>query len=311
MPYELEQRFLIDCLSHSVIKSAHEENPNDHLYIYMWDYLLILSFLYETGAIIGHAMRDKRYVLERIIAFPMYRASITEHEKEAADRLQGYRNQFSKEPDTFHEFIFYREIEAVIKPNPLKSLESHDGVDERANKAIMAYAKRYPHLFFDKVLVKESHCIFRPARRDDEDKVHKFIREGMGFGSAFPELIKIMNMNYWESVRLDMDRLSCEWAKKRLRPPWLTPEMEHALPPSLELMVLSFEEQEQLALRALVAHLYLTYPESYPESLNHLDLQPYSPQGKDEYEIKRSNFNAVGLYADWFEMIRFISLHPG
>ena len=261
---------LLDFLSHEVIDEAYNEKSGNYGFIYLWDYFFILSFLYETGAILGCARREKPLLLEKMIAQTKSSYYISDYQKMAKEHLQSYRNQFTKEPDTFYEFIFKRELENFTGPNPSNISQQHSGYDDKKlTRAYNSFNKRYLALLDEKVRIKESENTFlRPAKRDDAAKVRRHTLEGIGFGIAFPELTEKMNLNFWDSIRGNMDELSQKWIRpdpvvQRMRERDNLPGYSHNL--HVPLTILSFKEEQERILRALAACLYITYSSGYPK----------------------------------------------
>ncbi|MFH0913722.1 MAG: hypothetical protein V1849_00335 [Chloroflexota bacterium] len=188
--------------------------------------------------------------LERVLVFPNGDAPSLKHsQEEASHRLHRYREHFGKEPATFMQFIFFRELELATGQKLADTLKTlaHGNVDD-TDKVWGAYVKPIPLSF---CLKEES------SRRvgDTEAKIRPFVLEGIGFGSAFPELTGKMIRTYYESIDLESD----EWVKEKAAG-YRIPER-----------ILSLEQQEE----GLLCSVALYTHGCYPELLDPLDLRRY------------------------------------
>lgn len=140
--------------------------------------LMVCLSLYETGAILGRARRDKLSILAR--TFPVLKG----HEDDFINLLQENARErlekFGKEPDSFFNFIMSTELE--------KANLSLTGSNFKTLKK--AFMKKFP--------LKEAEPIIKELGL-----------EGIGFGSCFPELTEKIWRRTYESI--DMDK----WSKWR------------------------------------------------------------------------------------------------
>jgi hypothetical protein len=141
----------------------------------------------------------------------------------AKERLDKFRSEFSKEPDTFNEFILFKELESAIGVSMEDWFEAHTKGDAK----IMKVAD-------EKVPLEKA-----------EPVIKLFAVESIGFGSSFPELTEKMYRNSFENI--DMD----EWADARA----------HGLTISEEPSMLSLEEQEEIILQMVASYVSEYYPE--------------------------------------------------
>jgi len=279
--------WLIRSPLHKVTKTKSNFWGGENYYVRLYDYFLVLSFLYESGAILGRAMRNKLNLFRKMLAISdyqevnVYNPSMKDLQEGSEERLRRYRKRFGKEPDTFQEFIFERELQIATGLHPNDVLEASF---RRNYEAVKAYNKKIP------VEIRwDGACM--PKKKEDEVEIRMFMLEGIGFGSYFPELTEKLNRNYWESVRPEMDRLSREFSK---------PLVPGAVPLDLlvKLTILSFEEQEEGTLQ-MVAFWAEHY---YPELLSPLGLKRYC--AKDPEWIP--GFPPWDGYSHWFSLIRYI-----
>jgi hypothetical protein len=264
------QRPLMDYLSLSSVSQVTEERGFlGGTYIRLYNYFWVLSFLYESGAILGRARRDKLSILEKML-FPGGNApsflSVKVLQDKADERLYRYRQRFGKEPDTFGEFIFERELQIATGLNLTDSLEAF----ERGNKkALKPFDKKVP---LEKAGAEWGKNI--PIEKTQAE-IRMFVAEGIGFGSLFPELTEGILRNYYESIQVDMDA----WHKER-KTNLTTPQKPK---------ILSLEEQEETILK-IVAECA---KECYPELLGPLDLRRYQ------------KVDLFG-YDDWSRLVKFL-----
>ena len=275
MPFKEGQRPLMDYLSLSAVSDVTEERRFwGWSYIRLYNYCQVLSFLYESGAIIGRALSDKLGILEQMLVLPDGHApSMTDWQEKAKERLDRFKKDVGNEPDIFMKFIFSRELEAITGLSVTNAYKAY----ERGNKkALKQYDKKVP--------IEDDTAELAPRISKAEAKIREFILEGIGFGSLFPELTEKMNRNFYESVDLDWDT----WVPRRERPPdfqpLASPKVIYGIPG--EPTILSLEAQEETLLQ-IVGGYTANY---YPELIDSLDLRRY----QDEH------FMAHGRYSGWW-----------
>lgn len=282
----------------------------ENYYIHLYDYFLVLSFLYESGAILGRAMRSNLNLFEEMLPISelecgsskvnlfgkmlaisdyqevnLYNPSMKDLQEMSKGRLHRYRKRFRKEPDTFQEFIYERELQLAFGIHPADLLEAT--VRGNYKKAIKAYDKKIP-------VEQKWDLTWVPTKKENEFETRMFVLESIGFGSYFPELTEKLNRNYWESVRPEVDRLSHEFSKVK---PFDSIVPKQSGFEQEELTILSFEEQEEAILRA-VAFWAKTY---YPELFGPLGLEGYYI-GEDSERF----FEFYKGYRYWFSLISHI-----
>ena len=147
-------------------------------YIRFGGVLAVSTFLYETGAILGRARRDKLTLLAKIAPVLEGREDdfINFLQKQARERLEA----FGKEPDSFFKFIISTELEKVglsLTGSNLKTLKK-------------AFEEKFP-------------------LKGDEPAIKLIGEEGIGFGSCFPDLTERMWRHAYESVDID------QWSEAR------------------------------------------------------------------------------------------------
>jgi len=204
-----------------------------------WDYFTVLSFQYESGAILGRARKDKLSILGKMLVLPGTEVGdfVKFMQSQANERLEKFKNESGREPNTFYDFIFCREIERVVGLNLNKIFEEYI----HRNKEII---KLLDHkLSLDKAW----------------DGIQVYGGAGIGFGSLFPELTERMYKNASENI--DMD----EWSQVR--------KMGVDIPEMPDIVTLEEREESVLGLVAVYV------AEFWPELLDPLDLRGYVEEG--------------------------------
>lgn len=277
MPYKVGQRPLMDALSLSPVSDVTEERRfRGGCYIRLYNYCQVLSFLYESGAIIGRALSDKLGILEQMLVLPDWNvASMTDWQQKAKERLDRFEEDVRNEPDTFMRFIFSWELEAITG---LSVTNAHKAYERGNKKALKQYDKKVP--------IEHDAAEVAPRISKAEAKIREFILEGTGFGSLLPELTEKMNRNFYESVDIDWDT----WAPRRERPPdfqpLASPKVIYGLPG--EPTILSLEAQEETLLQ-MVGDYAASY---YPKLIDPLNLSRY----QDEH------FTGYSRYSGWWQV---------
>ena len=141
-------------------------------YLLFSQVLTVSLFLYETGAILGRARRDRLSILAKIVPVLEGREDdfINFLQRLARERLE----KFGKEPDSFFNFIMSTELEKVglsLTGSEFKTLKK---------------------TFDDKFPLKGS-----------EPLIKLIGEEGIGFGSCFPDLTEKIWRHAYESVDMD------------------------------------------------------------------------------------------------------------
>lgn len=147
-------------------------------YIRFGRILTVSAFLYETGAILGRARRDKLSILAKIA--PVLEGAeddfINDMQEKARERLE----KFGKEPNSFVDFVMSTELEAVglsLTGSNLKALKK--ALNEKG------------------------------SLREDWPAIAAIGIEGIGFGSSFPDLTERMLRRTYDSIDMDL------WSKAR------------------------------------------------------------------------------------------------
>jgi len=130
-------------------------------------------------------------------------------QEQANERLEKFRNEIGKEPDTFNEFILFRELESAFGLSMADWFEAHSA----GNTKIMKAAD-------EEVSLEKA-----------EPSIKLFGLEGIGFGSSYIELTENMYRNTYENI--DMNA----WADARA----------HGLAISEKPTIISLEEQEEIS----------------------------------------------------------------
>jgi hypothetical protein len=249
MPYKEEQPRLMASLSWIPLKQVLNKNLFGGRWLTQYNFFVALSFQYESGALIGRAKSDKLSILEKILGNPTVEGELVQTCKDAAKkRLDEFRRDVGKEPDTFGEFILDRELERSglrrLLDDAVLSIATHLQNRTRREKALKAFLKKVP---FEKAY----------------PYLHIFGMEGVGFGSSFPELTEIMCKNHYEK-KIDIDA----WSKMRAAGLDIPEKPD----------VISLEEREKSLITIVAAYT----AEFYPELLDPLDLRGYLVDERDE-----------------------------
>jgi len=218
-------------------------------YVRLLDYFLAISFLYEAGAILARTMvNQNRFSTFEKMLLPDD-SSNEFWQGMAKERLIRFRKRFKKEPYTFQEFIFERLVQITTGLHPYDAWEI---ARHTKDEVLKKYDKKIP-------IRLGGNQPTLPAAEEMQAEIRWFVTEGIGFGSYFTELTKKMNDKYWESVRLDTDRLSERYSKG-----YVTVDVP-------ELIILSLEEQEKAVTQAIAYWA----KECFPELLEPLGLGNY------------------------------------
>lgn len=242
MPYKEKQPLLVEYFASTPLKLAVRKKLFGKRYITMFYYSRILAFQYETGALLGRAMRHKLDILHKLLVKPGtdINRSIAFIQSEAKDRLKKYTEEKGKEPDEFNDFIALKELEEAAKVMGLAVDE--DAYYQGPKSHLKNLGKLYGHeLALDDVYRDILNCGYY----------------GVGFGSSFPELTVRMYKNTYENINVNMK----EWAEARSYGLNI-PEKPDFIP---------LEEREKEVLQIVAAYT----AEFYPELLDSLDLRNY------------------------------------
>ena len=244
MPYEEEQPTLMQIfvLAWIPLKQVVRKKLFRKRYITMFYYSRTLVFQYETGALLGRAMRHKLDILHKMLVRPGtdINRSIAFIQSEAKVRLKKFTEEKGKEPDTFNDFIALKELEEAAKVMGLSIDEDAYYQDPKSH--LKNLGKLYGHeLALDDVYKNILNCGLY----------------GIGFGSSFPELTVKMYKNTYENIDINMK----EWAEAR--------SYGLNIPEKPDFIPLEEREREILAIVAGYTG------EFYPELLDPLDLRGY------------------------------------
>lgn len=149
----------MDYLYRRGIRNVTVTNTKGEACIPFTDFPLISTYLYEIGALLGRARRDKIAELDKMVALPGKPGTGIKHAQEMArERL----SKFGREPSSFYIFIVSGELEKVglTLKYAVKTLEK--AADEKLTLALAG------------------------------PPMKAYAGEGIGFGSCFPELTEKM-----------------------------------------------------------------------------------------------------------------------
>ena len=239
MPYKEGQPTLIGFLGIPIVTKVAKTRFFGGPYIRFYNMFEVISYLYMSGAVLGRARRSKLSILAKMVSIPgREKEFLNWLQKQAKERLEKFTNEVGKEPDTFNEFILFKELESAIGVSMEDWFEAYTKGDTKIMKAAD-----------EKVPLEEA-----------EPTIKTFQLEGIGFGSAFPELTEKLYRNTFEKVDRD------SWIEAR----------KYGLAISEEPTIISLEEQEEIVLQMVAAYAL----EYYPELLDPLDLRGYVAEEK-------------------------------
>lgn len=265
MPFQEEQPSLMGTFAWIPLKPVVRKRLVGGRCLTLFNYLACTGFQYESGAILGRALRSRLPVFERVLAQP----------KSEGDFIQFLQYMAKKRLDEFHEYVAKQEeddrwfLQLTAKHRPDKLLEWRYELENRAKQE---YPNKQPAKFsvLAEFILREELFYEIPRVPSEErlealnenislesvlDSLRRFGEEGIGFGSQFPELTERM---YRSHENIDMD----EWSDAR----------KHGLDIPERPDIVSLEEREQSALQILAAYA----SEFYPELLEPLGLVGYS-----------------------------------
>lgn len=185
MPYKEGQPTLMSFLgSIPLARGLAKKRLFGEPYIRLYDFCELLSKLYESGAVLGHARHDKLSILEKMLVIPgLEPCSMKSLEDRAKKRLDTFRNETGEEPDSFIKFIQLKELEWAIGLRALSALPSGN---KEARKAVEK-----------KVPLAEAAL-----------PINTYGLDGIGFGSCFPTLTERM-------YNTDYENIMGEWSKRK------------------------------------------------------------------------------------------------
>ena len=206
-----------------------------------YDCLRVNWYMYETGAILGRARRNKLTTLIKILPVVAGEEDsfITSLKEDARKRLNQFKREREKEPDSFKELLFDTELTRMMRSSP-KMLK-----DKASEEDVYAFFERWG-------------------------------AAGIGFGSFFPELTERMYRSYYESTVGEetwawwgASKRAGGWGLKLPKEPTPSAGLDSDLKKLFKVMKL--EERERQILRTVAAYT----SEYYSELLDPLDLRGY------------------------------------
>jgi len=255
MPYKEERISLQGFLVWIPLQSMVRKAIFGGRYVYSGNCILSLQVEYETGAILGRARLDKLDILEKMLSIPgLNMVNVIKDAQEAAKkRLDKFKKDSGNEPETFSHFIYWPLWETatgfslgeLFKP-------SHVENRERTRKRL---SRTIQKKLGEKVPLEEA----QPA-------ISNFLLEGIGFGSAFPELTEKMYKNTYEKTDEEFQRISRALG-------FSTPEelQRRVGLPTPEDRAPTLKEREDIILQATAGYAM----QFYPELVDALDLRHY------------------------------------
>ena len=135
MPYEGEKPRLSVLLCQPFLNKITRKTLFGKLYARAIDLFDVEEQLYSIGAALGHALRSKLDILVKLLCVhdaKDYKANRIMNlcKKDAKKNLNSYINEFGREPETFGDFVSYRNAEVLLR---------NEGMRLSAKEAIEAY----------------------------------------------------------------------------------------------------------------------------------------------------------------------------
>lgn len=261
MPSQKPKVPITDWLINTALFEVYVEKG---FYVNTYNYFLTLSFLYEAGAILGHAMKDKLNILSEMFSD---KSSNEFWGEMAQERLYMFKKRFKKEPDTFQEFIFERKLQLATGLHPYDAWQL---AACKSPKVLDIYDRKIP-------LIVSENGVLTPRKKETQGEIRWMVQEGIGFGSHFIKLTERMNNYFWESVQLHIDRFSKEYSERYGNP-------------GIPGFVMSFKEQEKEILTAVAFCAKIHYSELI------------SPLGLESY-LKADAEKLLSAMRSWFKLV--------
>ena len=263
MPYKEGQLTFIDFLGYKPVMALAKKSLFGKPYLTCNACCAVLASVYESAAVLGRARCEKLGLLEKILEAQTPRLGtelMKSLQERAKERLDAFRNEAGREPHSFLEFIQVKQLEKAIPDEKLKRLWSAIYNTRRAGGRETDQVRELRQLSFkSKKVMKKLEM--KVSLAGAEPAIRIFGREGIGFGSSFPQLTERMYRNLHENI--DMLGLSEAGAHGL------------AIPDKL---IISLEEQEEEILQ-IVSVYTLRY---WPEMLDPLDLRGHLEMVKEE-----------------------------
>lgn len=221
MTYKEGQPDLLDYLGSTPVRREVQKPLFGKPYLRFDAYCHILSFVYEDGALLGRAKRDKLSILEKMLIIPGIKLEPIEDAQEMAKaRLDEFRKESGGEPSTFSEFIELRAVEGALKRYGLNLPPRNEGEAWKIRKV----------------------CGVKMPLKEAIPQIKLTLLEGIGFGSSFPELTEKM---FRGAYKIDTYYDTFVRDKRSERP----------------MTISTIEEREKAVLLMVAAYTSVCYPE--------------------------------------------------
>lgn len=167
---------LLDFLSSVPIRREVKKPFFGKPYLPFHAYCHILSFLYEDGALLGRAKRDKLNILKKMFVIPGIKPMESAQET-AKGMLDQFRKEAGGEPHSFYDFIEHYYLERALKPYGLTLLPRNEGEARKIRKV----------------------CEAKIPLTNAIPNIKLHLLDGIGFGSSFPDLTEEMFRRSYEA----------------------------------------------------------------------------------------------------------------
>jgi hypothetical protein len=204
MPYIEGQLTFIDFLGYKPVMALAKKRLFGGLYLTFNAYCAVLAQVYESAAVVGRARCGKLSILEKMLEAPWLGPELMKSlQDRAKERLDAFRKERGREPHSFLEFIQVKQLENAIPDERLKGLPS--ATYDKRQKGGASERKTFDSLKEISDLARRSKKVMKKLEMKvslvrAEPGIRVLGREGIGFGSSFPELTERMYRNLHENI---------------------------------------------------------------------------------------------------------------
>ena len=204
MPYIEGQLTFIDFLGYKPVMSMAKRGFFGGPYLDLLSFWAVLASVYESGAVIGRAKRDKLSAIEEMIRTPSLGPKPIEYLQESVkEELDAFINDMKREPHSFIDFVEVKGLGNAIPDDAFKIQLSaiHDSLwgDKVKGNETEEWLKKTNALARSGKKVMKILSRKVPLR-GAEIAIRIFGRHGVAFGSLFPELTARMYRNLHENA---------------------------------------------------------------------------------------------------------------
>jgi len=179
-------------LANVIVESLTRNKLFEKHYMSLATCISLLQLGYETGAVLGHARGNKVDILNKMLSMQdmVFDNIIKDMQKSEKKRLDDFKKEHGRNPDTFADFIYWPLWERDTGLT-LDDLFKPSGTESRERKR-----KRISDIIQKKLGAKV-------LPEEAQSRISLFLIKGLGFGSAFPELTAKMFKNVYVCKKND------------------------------------------------------------------------------------------------------------